>query len=110
MNLIIWFQPGSPLEVLDIEGCELPLIPHSIRLLSNLTALQVVDNCLTYLPACLTLLPKLRILEYGGNPIYSPPMSIQTQGLPAVIGYLRDLRQHSRLDEVKVRCHVNQTS
>jgi len=66
-------------------------LPKEIARLENLFYLDVRYNLLNELPREITRLGKLKRLETDDNPLVSPPVEIVSQGLSAILDYLRKM-------------------
>jgi small GTP-binding protein len=66
-------------------------LPKDIIKLSNLFYLDVSFNLLSELPREIADLKKLKRLELDDNPLTFPPVEIASQGLSAVVDYLKKM-------------------
>ncbi|KAJ1525249.1 hypothetical protein ONE63_010074 [Megalurothrips usitatus] len=85
---------------LDLRHNELLEIPVSVAGHSSLEVLLLQDNQLSLLPCELGQVPRLRKLQFSGNPLSWPPKNILAQGLGAILSFLRSafMEQLSRGD------------
>lgn len=78
------------LSILDISSNYLTELPKDIARLKNLTVLYLDSNELARLPKEIAQLKDLNHLDVNKNPLTFPPLEIVSQGLPAVIDYLKN--------------------
>lgn len=84
------FADLRALTTLDMSFNHLAQLPSSIGKLDQLRRLVLHQNRITELAPEVGRLFKLKELQLEGNPIISPPPAILAQGVPGVVGYLRD--------------------
>ncbi len=82
----------SSLEVLWLHDNQLSTLPGEIGRLSALQSLYLGGNQLSTLPGEIGRLSALKTLGLRDNPLQTPPPEIITQGIPAILAYLRTLR------------------
>ncbi|MDM8524007.1 COR domain-containing protein [Desulfococcaceae bacterium HSG8] len=68
-------------------------LPKELIQLENLFYLDVSFNLLTELPGQIADLKKLKRLELDDNPLTFPPVEIASQGLPAILDYLKKMEK-----------------
>ena len=83
-------------------GNQLTQIPPEIGQLPKLEILRLENNQLRSLPDTLADLPGLKELVLDNNPLDPIVKSIYEQGLPALMAYLRGLRESEPLYEAKL--------
>ena len=99
--------PGSivllrNLNILDVSSNYLSELPKDIARLRNLTVFYLDSNELTRLPKEIAQLINLSHLDLNKNPLTFPPLEIVSQGLPAVIDYLKNSGRGQTLYEGKL--------
>ncbi|KAK3932160.1 Leucine-rich repeat-containing protein 27, partial [Frankliniella fusca] len=85
-----FFQCLPKLRHLDLRENKLMEIPVSIAGHANLEVLLLQNNELSTLPCELGQVPRLRKLQFSGNPIIWPPGKILSEGLDAILSFLRE--------------------
>jgi internalin A len=90
------------LHTLRLRGNRLVELPRLMDRLTNLEALHLRDNWLTELPAQMGQLTNLHTLRLEGNPLAEPLPELVSQGTPAVLAYLRSLRDAEAQFEAKL--------
>ncbi|KAE8739213.1 hypothetical protein FOCC_FOCC015287 [Frankliniella occidentalis] len=84
------FFLGLPnLRHLDLRENKLFEIPTSIAGHDSLEVLLLQNNKLPALPCELGQVPRLRKLQFSGNPISWPPITILSKGLDTILSFLR---------------------
>ena len=82
----------STLQMLFLHRNQLSTLPAEVGNLSSLEVLWLHDNQLSTLPGEIGRLSALKTLGLRDNPLQTPPPEIITQGIPAILAYLRTLR------------------
>ncbi|MDM8552482.1 COR domain-containing protein [Desulfobacterales bacterium HSG2] len=77
------------LSILNLSFNQLSELPKEIAQLKNLTQLYLMDNRLSKLPKEFLYLKKLEHLDIDENPLIFPPIEVVSQGLPAIMDYLK---------------------
>ncbi len=78
------------LSILDVSSNYLRELPTEIARVRHLTVLYLDSNELTRLPKEIAQLRNLTHLDVNKNPLTFPPLEIVSQGLPAIINYLKN--------------------
>src|SRR5258706_434210 len=76
---------------LNLNGNKIAEIPPEIGQLTNLTTLYLYNNALTSLPPEIGQLTNLTTLSLYNNTLTSPPPAVVSQGIQAVLEYLRGI-------------------
>jgi Leucine-rich repeat (LRR) protein len=82
----------TALQELDLDGNQLSTLPAEMGQLTALQELDLSENQLSTLPAEMGQLTALQELDLDNNPLQSPLLDMITQGLSALLAYLRTLQ------------------
>lgn len=76
--MLIGFQicECTSLEILDIKGNKLKILPPELGKLTSLKVLSVEKNRIELLPLCLADMTSLQVIKLQGNPIRFPPKEV----------------------------------
>ena len=93
----------TSLEILDLKGNKLKILPPELVKLTSLKVLSVQKNRIETLPLCLADMASLQVLKLDGNPIRFPPKEIlQPQASSPPNGGL----QENEIDEIAVTTQI----
>lgn len=93
----------TSLEILDLKGNKLKILPPELIKLTSLKVLSVQRNRIETLPLCLADMATLQVLKLEGNPIRFPPKEIvEPQATIPLNGGL----QEGEIDEMSVTSQI----
>jgi RAM signalling pathway protein/Leucine rich repeat len=93
----------TSLEILDLKGNKLKILPPELVKLTSLKVLSVQKNRIETLPLCLADMASLQVLKLDGNPVRFPPKEIlQPQASSPPNGGLAE----NEIDEIAVTSQI----